>query len=234
MIENYKTMFIDENLLCHDVNILIPLYEIINSYQNQEKSFDDIDSMLRKIQDTHFKSRHCDILLTVVQEYFIKVLKKETSYHFMTWCCLACLGNKSNNPLPIMLQWELPVWVNDNDFENDLNTSVLTQKNIDKFIIWIAGRDSYDGVLARWESSTNEYKLLKRRLKMFQEFNKKSPAQHKVMPDNYKKVSGISKDKQKSDLLHSSSDIQIVNDTGSGIICRVKSFMHDTFKKKNK
>lgn len=194
-IENYRCMSDEqnENDKYKAAALLMSLYDYFGNSVLEGTTIDgmceDIEGIVENI--TKHKKLYANEWVSIVgkvQKLILNKLSGQTNRNFVFWFKLAMLGyeNTNRNPLKLMFKWNLPVLTDDESFRRSL--SQRTRKYIPTLIKRIGGDKYSYGFIDDFDSKSEEYKIIKKRLSTLTGYDNDIAKQQKREQNAEKKV----------------------------------------------
>ena len=122
-------------------------------------------------------------------------MQKHSETNFVFWYRIAKFGYKETrvNPFERLLAWNLPVFVNEDNFRIYVIEREKMHSYLPEFINWFGDAKLEGGLLKNYDSKSEEFKILKRRLNLMLE---KQNELEKIMKKEEKMK--LKEDKKKS------------------------------------
>ena len=174
-IANFKSLDTEKSSMYRFIKLLIEIYDAFEG--NSKYSHDLIELAEKAIQALNNFDRLTEqqwkIIIPQIQNYLVKKLQRYKGDHFWFWYQLANFKSEKN-PYINLFSWNLEVLVNEHAFARSITFDQLSKKQIDRLIEDLAGDDEYYGYLdsGDFEKNSEEYKLLKKRLGILNDFSK--------------------------------------------------------------
>ncbi|MBQ9414347.1 MAG: hypothetical protein IJU16_04385, partial [Clostridia bacterium] len=181
----------DRTVLAKYANVLLlsDIYEAVKAYKETPESADwrKVELSVSKLEEeAALNAVEAENLMPKLQEFLYDSLSRfEGKRHFCMWLRFARLDSKKSNPIPVLLQWDLPVINEPEFFDQALNASSRMREAADDIKQWIA-----DAIADadHYRLSGEEIKILKRDLKILDEYIKEVLAEEKRKMKEQRKV----------------------------------------------
>lgn len=180
------------------VNKLNDFYKVVCSYSTGEKSFIHIGRTLDILSESlvEYPEEFLEIS-SRVQKYVLKVAEKDKERHFSVWLKLSSLGRNNNNPLKLMIKWELPVICNEALFIEDFSSSPYLQSICDNLLFWMLGNEKKTDIAERLDCKPEIAKVIGREARYLEDYKKQVAAQEKMREKEQRKLEKQEKQEKK-------------------------------------
>lgn len=204
-ISNFRCLEVDRSPMYRFIKILIDVYDTLEgnvkcTYSLVEYAEKVIQSL---IQNDYLTTPQWKSLAPKIQTYFLAKLEAYKASNFWFWYALANFKSETN-PYVTMLNWELEVLVDEAAFSRSVRFENLTPKHIDKLIDDLEGDDEYFGYIDNgdFDKSSDEYKLLKKRLNILHDISKgiEKQARAEAKAEESQRLKALKEEKEREKL----------------------------------